>query len=230
MMREIVLDTETTGLDAFTGDRVVEIACVELINHLPTGNTYHQYVNPERSMPAEAQAIHGLGDAFLRDQPVFADVVDAFVTFVGDARLVIHNAPFDMKFLDHELRLVGRAAWGMERAIDTLEMARRRFPGSPASLDALCKRFEVDAAARVKHGALIDCELLAEVYLHLIGGRQPGLALGLAARRQATAEARTRTFRPARPHAATAAELAAHAAFVAKLTDPIWPADEVSDA
>ncbi|MFW5678796.1 MAG: DNA polymerase III subunit epsilon [Pseudomonadota bacterium] len=221
-MREIVLDTETTGLDPLTGDRVVEIACVELINHVPSGNTYHQYINPERPMSPEAQAIHGLGDEFLKDQPVFADIAEAFVAFVADAKLVIHNAPFDMKFLDHELRLVGRPPWGMERAIDTLEMARRRFPGAAASLDALCKRFEVDASARVKHGALIDCELLAEVYLHLIGGRQPGLEFGRAARRRAALTVVRREPRPARPHAPSEAELRAHAAFVAKLSDPIW--------
>ncbi len=226
MIREIVLDTETTGLDPWSGDRVVEIACVELIDHLPSGNTYHQFVNPERSMPAEAEAIHGLGDAFLADQPVFAAVVDAFVDFVGEAKLVIHNAPFDMKFLDHELKLLGREPWGMAKAIDTLEMARRRFPGAPASLDALCRRFEVDASARVKHGALIDCELLAEVYLHLIGGRQPGLEFGIGTRRRAAAAVRRREARPPRPHQASQGELAAHADFVAELTDPIWRRDD----
>ena len=222
VIREIVLDTETTGLDPETGDRVVEIACVELINHLPTGNTYHQYLDPERPMAPEAEAIHGLGDAFLAGQPVFADVVEAFLQFVGDARFVIHNAPFDIKFLDHELRRAGRPSFGLARAVDTLEMARRRFPGSPASLDALCKRFGVDGSGRIKHGALIDCELLAEVYLHLIGGRQPALGLEVAMRQRAAAAAVARVARPPRPHAPSEVELSAHAAFVAKLTDPIW--------
>ncbi|MEO1090445.1 MAG: DNA polymerase III subunit epsilon [Pseudomonadota bacterium] len=220
-MREIVLDTETTGLDPASGDRIVEIACVELFNHLPTGNSYHQYVNPERPMSAEAQAIHGLGDDLLREQPVFAEIVDAFLRFVDGATLVIHNAPFDIKFLDFELGRAERPAFGLARAVDTLDLARRRFPGSPASLDALCKRFEVDAAARVKHGALIDCELLAEVYLHLIGGRQPGLDLAVERRRRVVDE-RTTEVRPARPHAPSPDEADAHAAFVAGLTDPIW--------
>jgi DNA polymerase III subunit epsilon len=228
MIREIVLDTETTGLDPLTGDRVVELACVELLNHLPTGNTYHQYVNPERPMSAEAEAVHGLGDAFLADQPVFADIVDSFLEFVGDARFVIHNAPFDIKFLDHELRLLGREPFGLARAVDTLEMARRRFPGAPASLDALCKRFEVDAAARVKHGALVDCELLAEVYLHLIGGRQPVLGLEVATRRRTAATAAARIVRPPRPHAPTAGELEAHRRFVATLSGTLWPVDPQS--
>ncbi|TVQ38181.1 MAG: DNA polymerase III subunit epsilon [Geminicoccaceae bacterium] len=225
-MREIVLDTETTGLDPLAGDRVVEIACVELIDHVPSGNTYHQYLNPERPMSAEAEAVHGLGDAFLRDQPVFADVVDAFTTFVADAKLVIHNAPFDIKFLDHELRLLGRPAFGMERAICTLEMARRRFPGAPANLDALCRRFEVDTSVRVKHGALIDCELLAEVYLQLIGGRQPGLAFERVVTRATSVQRVRRERRPARPHAPTSDERAAHDDFVQnRLTRAIWTQD-----
>jgi len=221
MMREIVLDTETTGLDPETGDRVVEIGCVELVNHVPTGRTYHQYLNPERPMSAEAFAVHGLGDAFLAEQPRFADIVDAFLGFVGAAGLVIHNAAFDIRFLDAELKRVGHPPFGMARATDTLELARKRFPGAPASLDALCKRFEVDGSARVLHGALLDCQLLAEVYLHLLGGRQPGFVFATRERGGAVSAAR-RAARPPRPHAPTAAELEAHRAFVAELSDPLW--------
>ena len=177
-MREIVLDTETTGFDPETGDRIVEIGAIELVNHLPTGRTYHAYINPERSMPQGAFEVHGLGDDFLRDKPLFKAVAPGFLDFVGeDSRLVIHNAGFDMKFLAWELRKAGLAPIPIERAIDTVEMARRKFPGSPASLDALCRRFGIDNSAREKHGALLDSELLAEVYLELIGGRQPGLVL-----------------------------------------------------
>ncbi|MEO0937380.1 MAG: DNA polymerase III subunit epsilon [Pseudomonadota bacterium] len=176
-MREIVLDTETTGLDPETGDRIVEIGAVELLNHVATGRTYHQYINPERSMPQDAFEVHGLGDDFLRDKPKFAAVGQAFVDFIGDAKLVIHNASFDMKFLNAELGWMGLPRIPMDRAIDTLDMARRKFPGSPASLDALCRRFGIDNTARTLHGALLDSEILAEVYLELIGGRQPGLVL-----------------------------------------------------
>jgi DNA polymerase-3 subunit epsilon len=222
-MREIVLDTETTGLDPATGDRIVEIACLELVNHVPTGRTYHQYLNPERAMSAEAFAVHGLGDDFLADQPRFAEIVDAFAGFVGDAGLVIHNAEFDLKFLDAELAKIGRPPLGPARATDTLALARKRFPGAPASLDALCKRFDVDASARVLHGALLDCELLAEVYLHLLGGRQPGFAFAAASGPGAGDVARAeRAPRPPRPHAPSAAEAAAHRAFVERLTDPLW--------
>jgi DNA polymerase-3 subunit epsilon len=216
------LDTETTGLDPEAGDRVVEIGCVELVNHVPTGRTYHQYLNPERAMSEAAYAVHGLGDEFLRDQPCFADVVDAFLDFVGEAGLVIHNAAFDIRFLDSELVRAGRAPLGMGRATDTLDLARRRFPGAPASLDALCKRFGVDGSARVLHGALLDCELLAEVYLHLLGGRQPGFAFAAAQRATAERARRARSPRPPRPHAPSEAELEAHRAFVAQLDDPVW--------
>ena len=176
-MREIVLDTETTGFDPETGDRIVEIGAVELKGHMPTGNTYHQYINPERAMPEEAFQVHGLGDDFLRDKPVFKEIARDFVDFIGDAKLVIHNAAFDMKFLNAELSWVGISAIPWERAIDTLEIARRKFPGSPASLDALCRRYGIDNSARTLHGALLDSEILADVYLELIGGRQPDFAL-----------------------------------------------------
>ena len=176
-MREIVLDTETTGFDPSSGDRIVEIGCVELFNHMPTGKTFHEYINPERSMPQEAFEVHGLGDDFLRDKPVFAKVGQSFLDFVGSAKLVIHNASFDMKFLNAELSWMGLPTLPWDQAIDTLDMARKKFPGSPSSLDALCRRFNIDNSSRTLHGALLDSEILAEVYLELIGGRQPGFML-----------------------------------------------------
>lgn len=176
-MREIVLDTETTGLDPETGDRIVEIGAVELHGHMPTGNTYHQYINPERDVPEGAVQVHGLTYDFLRDKPVFKDVAQAFLEFIGDAKLVIHNAAFDMKFLNAEFRWQSLQPLPYDRAIDTLEIARKKFPGSPASLDALCRRYGIDNSARTLHGALLDSEILAEVYLELIGGRQPDLVL-----------------------------------------------------
>ena len=176
-MREIVLDTETTGLDPNQGDRIVEIGAVELWNHIPTGKTYHQYINPERNMPNEAFQVHGLGDDFLRDKPVFSNIAADFVEFIADSKLVIHNASFDMRFLNAELSWVKRPQIPLERALDTLAIARKKFPGSPASLDALCRRFGIDNNARTLHGALLDSEILAEVYLELIGGRQPDFML-----------------------------------------------------
>jgi DNA polymerase-3 subunit epsilon len=222
-MREIVLDTETTGLDPNTGHRVVEIGCVELINHIPTGLTYHQYINPERAMPDEAFAIHGLSESFLSQHPVFADVADAFLDFVGDAKLVIHNAGFDVKFLNAELERLDHPLIPMARAIDTVQLARQRFPGAQASLDALCRRFEIDNSHRELHGALLDADLLSLVYLELIGGRQPGLELASEARTARTRTQRVeRPLRPARPHAPTPDEEAAHAALLEKLSEPIW--------
>lgn len=176
-MREIVLDTETTGMDPFNGDRIVEIGCVELDNHIPTGNHYHVYINPERDVPAEVVAVHGLTEEFLRDKKTFAEIYDEFLAFIGDAKLVIHNAEFDMKFINHHLTEMGAAAIPSTRIIDTLKVARQKFPGSPASLDALCKRFEIDNSTRTLHGALLDSELLADVYMELLGGRQTGLIL-----------------------------------------------------
>jgi DNA polymerase-3 subunit epsilon len=221
-MREIVLDTETTGLSPKDGDRLVEIGCLELINHMPTGETYHQYINPRKAMPAEAEAVHGLSDKFLADKPEFADIVDAFLDFIGDAALVIHNASFDMGFINAELARIEREPVPNSRAIDTVSMARKKFPGSPASLDALCRRFEIDNSARTLHGALLDAELLAEVYLELIGGRQPGLVLGADASDSANTVAVERVARLPRPHQPTAEELAAHAEFIARLNDPMW--------
>ena len=176
-MRELVLDTETTGFDPQMGDRIVEIGAVELINQMPTGRTYHQYINPERAMPNEAFEVHGLGDDFLRDKPVFAQIAQEFLDFVKDDKMVIHNAAFDMKFLNAELGKLKLRQLPWEQALDTLAIARKRFPGSPASLDALCRRFNIDNSNRTLHGALLDSEILAEVYLELLGGRQPGLVL-----------------------------------------------------
>ncbi|MGL4280989.1 MAG: DNA polymerase III subunit epsilon [Albidovulum sp.] len=226
-MREIVLDTETTGFEPGEGDRIVEIGAVELLNHVPTGRSYHQYINPERAMPAEAFAVHGLGDDFLRDKPKFAQIAAAFIEFIGtDSRLVIHNAAFDMKFLNAELGWAGHPTMPMDRAIDTVAMARRKFPGSPASLDALCRRFGIDNSAREKHGALLDSELLAEVYLELIGGRQPDFGLSVSASTEGPAA--TEAWRP-RPRPAplpsrlAPAEAEAHAAFVASMGEAsIW--------
>ncbi|MDP7600145.1 MAG: DNA polymerase III subunit epsilon, partial [Rhodospirillales bacterium] len=176
-MREIVLDTETTGFRQNDGDRIVEIGCIELVNHVATGNTYHQYINPERDMPDEAFGVHGLSEEFLTEFPVMADVMDVFIEFIGDAPLVIHNAEFDMSFINAELGLLGQEPLPMSRSVDTVRMAREKFPGAPASLDALCRRFSIDNSNRTLHGALLDAELLAEVYLELIGGRQADLEL-----------------------------------------------------
>ena len=224
-MREIVLDTETTGFDPETGDHIVEIGGVELYNHVATGRTYHQYINPERAMPEEAFQVHGLGDEFLRDKPKFAEIGREFVEFVGDAKLIIHNASFDMKFLNAELRWMGLAQLPMDQAIDTLAIARKRFPGSPATLDALCRRFNIDNSARTLHGALLDSEILAEVYLELIGGRQPDFAL--SARVEDTGDGgevwRPRPRPKALPSRITDEERAAHEAFLDKLGDaPLW--------
>lgn len=226
-MRELVLDTETTGFEPSEGHRIVEIGAVELINLMPTGRTYHQYINPERMMPKEAFEVHGLGDDFLRDQPKFAQIVDAFLDFVGDARLVIHNAAFDMKFLNAELQWTGRRLLPPEQAFDTLTFARKKFPGSPASLDALCRRFGIDNSARSKHGALLDSEILAEIYLELLGGQQPDFALSTEASRGSGADGGRAAPLPRRkaplPARLTAQEAQEHAAFVAGLGEAaIW--------
>ena len=178
--REIVLDTETTGLDPGKGDRLVEIGCIELFNSIPTGATFHQYLDPERDMPQEAFAVHGLSREFLMGKPKFIDIYDDFLTFLGDAKLVAHNAEFDMKFINAELRRVSVAAIGVERVVDSLAIARRKHPGSPNSLDALCSRYGIDNSRRTKHGALMDAEILAEVYLELCGGRQTAMELAIA--------------------------------------------------
>lgn len=218
-MREIVLDTETTGLDPAAGDRIVEIGCVELLNHLPTGRTFQRYLNPQRSMPEQARAVHGLSDAFLADKPLFPEVVDPLLEFLADSSLIIHNAPFDLGFLNNELALIGRGTLDRERAIDTLQIARRKFPGAPANLDALCRRFEIDLSERSLHGALKDAHLLAAVYLELIGGRQPGLILVSAARQAVASVPAQRKPRLVPP---SAEEAAAHRAFLERINDPLW--------
>ena len=239
-MREVVLDTETTGFDPESGDRIVEIGCVELIGHIPTGRDYHQYINPERTMPDEAFEVHAIGpdlldpprpakpgEIILKDKPVFKEVGQAFLDFVGDAKLVIHNASFDMKFLNAELKWMGLPQLPLDQAIDTLAIARKKFPGSPASLDALCRRFGVSNAAREKHGALLDSEILAEVYLELIGGRQPDFQLSSA---QANLESETgpqhvraRKRPVALPERLSDKEKAAHAAFIETLGEAtLW--------
>jgi len=221
-MREIVIDTETTGLDPRNGDRIVEIAAVELVNHLPTGKVLHYYLNPERAMSEDAFAIHGLGTEFLADKPRFAEIAESFVQFIDGARLVIHNAEFDLAFLNAELGRLSLTSLGRDRAIDTLALARQKFPGAPASLDALCRRFAIDNSARAKHGARLDAELLSEVYLELIGGRQAGFDLAAAPGVLQVAIDAVRRFRAPRPHAPSVAELAAHAALVARLKEPLW--------
>jgi DNA polymerase-3 subunit epsilon len=233
IMREIVLDTETTGLDPKSGHRIVEIGCVELFNHVPTGEVYHQYVNPERDMPAEAERVHGLSETFLKDHPVFAEVSEKFVAFVGDATLVIHNAAFDMGFINAELERVGVEAIPMYRAVDTVSMARKKFPGAQASLDALCRRFGIDLSGRELHGALLDAQLLADVYLELLGGRQHGMDLAADAAGMvpigdtgsSASDNGTAGRRAPRPHTIPADEEARHAAFLEKLKDPIWLRD-----
>lgn len=227
-MREIVMDTETTGLEPNGGDRIVEIGGVELFNHLPTGRTYHQYINPERPMPREAFEIHGLSDDFLSNKPVFARIAGEFLEFIGDARLVIHNASFDMAFFNAELSRLGHPPLPMDRAIDTLAIAKRKFPGAQASLDALCKRFGIDNSARTLHGALLDSEILAEVYLELLGGRQHGLTLTAASGpvEEAT-ESKDEWRAPPRPAPLsprlTPEERAAHQSFIETLgEDALW--------
>jgi len=223
-MREIVLDTETTGLDPSTGHRVVEIGCIELINCIPTSTTFHVYLNPERDMPAEAEAIHGLSTAFLADKPKFAEVVESFLEFIGDAKLVIHNAGFDLSFLNAELGRLKRQALLRERIIDTLALARRRHPGGPNRLDDLCARYGIDNSRRTKHGALLDAELLAEIYGELIGGRQARFSLDrerTAVRALTTSAAKERPA-PLAPRL-TAEEAKAHQALLASLgTEAVW--------
>lgn len=217
-MREIVLDTETTGLDPGEGHRIVEIACIELVHHVPTGHKFHRYVNPERDMPEEALAVHGITAEFLANQAPFAAIADELLAFIGSDRLVIHNAEFDLAFLNAELARLQREPVS-SAFVDTLGLARLRFPGAPASLDALCRRFDIDLSDRVEHGAEIDCGLLAAVYLELLGGRQPGLDFTMPANEIALTE---RIVRPPRPHSPSAAEVIAHQAMLRMITEPIW--------
>ncbi|GAB4229048.1 MAG: DNA polymerase III subunit epsilon [Methyloligellaceae bacterium] len=225
-MREIVLDTETTGLDPAAGHRVVEIGCVELVNHIPSGRNWHCYINPERDMPQAAFEVHGLSEEFLRDKPVFAQIAPEFLDFIEDARLIIHNAPFDLGFLNAELGRLDLPVLGHERVVDTLAVARRKHPGAANSLDALCKRYQIDASSRTSHGALIDAELLAKVYIELIGGHQARLELSTRAGGRAQAGANGYRARP-RPQPLaprlSEAEQRAHRAFVKALGEQaIW--------
>jgi DNA polymerase-3 subunit epsilon len=227
-MREIVLDTETTGFEPSEGDRIVEIGAVELFNHLPTGRTYHQYINPERNMPEAAFNVHGLSEEFLSTKPLFKDIAQDFIDFIKDSKLVIHNASFDMKFLNAELKWVNRSALPNHQAIDTLAIARRKFPGSPASLDALCRRFGIDNSSRTLHGALLDSEILAEVYLELVGGRQPDLVLSGPEVKTSADGSPSSDWRPAPrpkplPSRLSETEKVAHDSFIAALgADALW--------
>ncbi len=229
-MREIVFDTETTGLSAANGDRLVEIGCVELVNRVETGNTFHAYCNPERAMDPAAQEVHGLSDTFLSDKPLFAEIVEDLLDFLGDSPLIAHNARFDFSFLNHELGACGRLHVPESRMIDTLAMARVRHPGAKHSLDALCTRYGIDRTHRIKHGALLDAGLLAQIYIELTGGRQIGLGLGQSSeetgfvndRDPAERTAIPSMHRPARAHAASAQELERHRAFLGKLSNPLW--------
>ncbi len=224
-MREIVLDTETTGLDPAAGHRLVEVACVELSNRLPTGRTFQSYFNPDRDIPEEAFRVHGLSREFLSAHPRFAEKVEELLEFVGDSPLVIHNAEFDLKFLRAEIKLCDREGFGGNPVVDTVDMARKKFPGSPVSLDALCRRFSIDLSQRSLHGAMLDCELLAQVYIELNGGRQRGLGLEAAATGLPVGPAVAAVrgpARPPRPFAPTPDETAAFEAFVAGLKSPIW--------
>lgn len=225
-MREIVLDTETTGVEALKGDRIVEIGCVELVNHCPTGRTYHVYINPERDMPEGAFKVHGLSAAFLSDKPVFAAVASEFAAFIADAKLVIHNAAFDVGFINMEFGRLGLPAIVPALVVDTLSMARRKHPGASNSLDALCSRYGIDNSRRTKHGALLDSEILAEVYIELIGGKQTSLGFGSAAAGKAGAGFAVAIERPVRQRELasrlTPEERAAHEAFVLKLKGPLW--------
>ena len=234
-MREIVFDTETTGLDPKTGDRMVEMGCVEMVNRVPTGETYHAYYNPQRDMPAAAEAVHGLSASFLSDKPLFADIAAEFLEFIGDAPLVAHNAGFDFGFLNAELVIAGLEPVSLDRKIDTVALARKKHPGAKLSLDALCSRYGIDRSHRVKHGALLDAELLAQVYVELTGGRQIGLGLAADAVAASSDDARgdetasdiigkpTGERREPRPHTASAAELARHKEFIGQMESTLWP-------
>jgi DNA polymerase-3 subunit epsilon len=232
-MREIVFDTETTGLDPKTGDRMVEIGCVEMIGRVPTGETFHAYYNPERDMPSAAEAVHGLSISFLETKPRFIEGADELLAFLGDAPLVAHNAGFDFGFLNAELEHIGREPIAMDRMVDTVAIARKKHPGAKLSLDALCTRYGIDRSHRVKHGALLDAELLAQLYIELTGGRQIGLELAADAPTADTPAGSTptpsplvrpthRPFREPRPHAATPAELARHQEFMSTIEGAIW--------
>lgn len=228
IIREVVLDTETTGLNPKEGDRIIEIGGVELINHLPTGKIFHKYINPQRDIPEESTRVHGITEDMVKDAPLFVHIVEEFLEFIQDSPLIIHNASFDMGFLNAELDRLCRPTLEMGRAIDTLKMARQRFPGSPASLDALCRRFSIDLSVRTKHGAWIDAELLAKVYLELIGGRQVSFqfqseeTVVVAAQEVQNILSLQKTFRPSRQYKLSEAEKIAHQEFLKGIKDPLW--------
>lgn len=227
MMREIVFDTETTGLNPLGGDRVVEVGCVELVDYLPTGTVFHVYLNPERDMPEQAFRVHGLSTEFLSDKPLFSDIAEEFISFIGEAKLVAHNASFDLGFLNAELARVGRAPIDGERIIDTLQLARRKYPFGPNTLDALCQRLSIDNSKRTKHGALLDAEILAEVYIELRGGRQKDLGLAVERTLTAALPATSKTMKTSRttslPDRLTSTDLDQHAEFIANFgADPLW--------
>ncbi len=227
-MREIIFDTETTGFDPLNGDRMVEIGCIEMVGRVMTGNVYHTYFNPERAMPSAAENVHGLSDKFLSDKPFFSQKADELIAFLGDCPLVAHNASFDFGFLNSELQRCGRSPIGMDRMVDTVALARVRHPGAKLSLDALCTRYGIDRSHRVKHGALLDAELLAHLYIELTGGRQIGLGLiddaeiNVIEFGTTTLIQTSRSYREPRPHCASEAELERHAAFIADITDALW--------
>lgn len=227
LIHEIVIDTETTGLDPEDGHKLIEIGCVELHNHIPTGRHLQIFINPERDVPAEATAVHGITNDFLKDKPVFSEVYTEFIDFIGNAKLVIHNAAFDMKFINFELNLVGHPPLPWTRIIDTLDIARRKLPGSPANLDALCRRFGIDNSERTYHGALLDSELLAEVYLELLGGRQHGFSLGASSEKESEnpeteSISNTKTYRKPRPYSLSEQEIAAHEKLLEKIPNSLW--------
>ncbi len=226
-MREIIFDTETTGLDPKSGDRLVEIGCIEMVNRVPTGQTFHAYFHPDRDMPAAAEAVHGLSITFLSDKPRFHERAHDMLEFLGDSMLVAHNAGFDFGFVNSELEMCGLPLLSRDRMIDTVQMARVRHPGAKLSLDALCTRYGIDRSHRTRHGALLDAELLAQVYVELTGGRQIGLSLAAERGDDGAPVAtgllhRQRMFRPARPHGPSVAELAAHAVFLETVKSPLW--------
>jgi DNA polymerase-3 subunit epsilon len=230
-MREIVLDTETTGLDPKDGHRMVEIGCVELLNHIPTGKTWHYYINPEREIPAEATAVHGITNDRVKKEPIFAEIVGSFADFIEGARLVIHNAEFDVKFLNYQMKEFGYPAIKVTDTIDTLLIARKKFPGQPANLDALCRRFNIDLSGREFHGALLDAQLLADVYLELSGGRQHGLELGqsqksnmidVVTKTNSSMKKIEREYREPRVFSIPQDELDAHEEMIKKLKEPLW--------
>lgn len=225
-MREIIVDTETTGLSPAAGHRVVEIGCIELVNYMPTGREYHTYLDPERDMPSVAQEIHGLSAEFLTGKPKFHEIAGAFLDFAEDSRLVMHNAGFDLSFLNAELVRAQRLVLDAARCVDTVALARQKYPGQQASLDALCRRFGIDLSVREKHGALLDAKLLAQVYLELVGGREPGLSLAQGSDRSEDGAAEpasggnARLARAVQP--VSSVDFEAHAAFIARLKDPVW--------